>query len=81
MISSFATGVQIWDRAFRVNAFGGRRGSGEMAKRIRKRSPGKLKRNPLARVLAGAKYRPRVVKKAGLYTRRPKHRKPDENGA
>lgn len=51
-----------------------------MAKRIRKVPPRKLKRNPLARVLAGAKYRPRVVKKAGLYKRRAKHRKPDENG-
>ena len=59
---------------------GGRQQSGKMAKRIRKVAPRKLKRNPLARVLAGAKYRPRVVKKAGLYKRRAKHRKPDENG-
>ena len=65
-----------------------------MAKRIRKApskqgarsaagvtgKPKGLKRNPLARVLAGAKYRPRVVKKAGLYKRRAKHRKPEENG-
>jgi hypothetical protein len=52
-----------------------------MAKRIRKAVPGKLKRNPLARVLAGAKYRPRVVKKASLYKRRAKHRKAEENGS
>ncbi len=65
-----------------------------MAKRIRKSpatqvarsaagatgTPKRLKRNPLARVLAGAKYRPRVVKKAGLYKRRAKHRMPEENG-
>lgn len=48
-----------------------------MPKRLKKPVPKKIRRNPLARVLAGAKYRARVVKPVGLYKRRPKHRKPD----
>jgi hypothetical protein len=47
-----------------------------MARRVKKPARKKISRNPLARVLAGAKYRARVVKPVGLYTRRPKHRKP-----
>ena len=35
-----------------------------------------IRRNPLARVLAGGKFKPRVVKRADTYKRRPKHRKP-----
>jgi hypothetical protein len=45
------------------------------ARRKKLRAPPKIRRNPLARALAGAKYRPRVVKKADTYKRRPKHRK------
>jgi hypothetical protein len=41
--------------------------------------PKSLRRNPLARVLATGKFRNRVVKPAGLYKRRPKHRKPGED--
>ena len=46
-----------------------------MAKRLKRRAPKKIRRNPLARVLAGAKYRPRIVKAVVTYKRRPKHRK------
>lgn len=70
---------------------GGPCGSDEMARRIKRPAakqearsaagatgkPKKLRRNPLARVLATAKFRNRVVKPVGLYKRRPKHRKPD----
>ena len=51
-----------------------------MAKRLKRKAPKKLRRNPLARALAGATFRPRVVKAEGVYKRRPKHRKPAENG-
>jgi hypothetical protein len=37
------------------------------------RSLKKLRRNPVARGLADAKFRPRVVKAPGTYRRRPKH--------
>jgi len=39
-----------------------------------------VRRNPLARVLAGGKFGPRVVKRADTYKRRPKHRKPPDEG-
>jgi hypothetical protein len=32
----------------------------------------KLKRNPLAKALGSAKFRPRVVERTGLYKRRPR---------
>jgi hypothetical protein len=48
-----------------------------MARRLKKPVPKKVRRNPLARVLASGKFRNRVVKPVGLYKRRPKHRKPD----
>ncbi len=44
-----------------------------MARRPKLPKARKIKRNPLARVLATGKFRPRVVKRAGLYKRRPKH--------
>ena len=56
---------------------GGPCGSDEMARRLKKPVPKKIRRNPLARVLASGKFRNRVVKPVGLYKRRPKHRKPD----
>jgi hypothetical protein len=49
-----------------------------MARRLKKPIPKKIRRNPLARVLATGKFRNRVVKVAGLYKRRPKHPKPGE---
>jgi hypothetical protein len=48
-----------------------------MARRLKKPAPKKIRRNPLARVLASGKFRNRVVKPVGLYKRRPKHRKSD----
>jgi hypothetical protein len=47
-----------------------------MARRLKKPIPKKIRRNPLARVLATGKFRNRVVKPAGVYRRRPKHPKP-----
>jgi hypothetical protein len=47
-----------------------------MARRVKKPAARKLRRNPLARALAGGTFRPRVVKPVGLYKRRPKHKKP-----
>jgi hypothetical protein len=49
-----------------------------MAKKARPVRKKAVRRNPLARVLAGAKFRLRVVPKPGLYKRRPKHRKEGE---
>jgi hypothetical protein len=51
-----------------------------MTKRRKRPAARKIKRNPLARELAGGKYRARVVKRAGFYKRRPKHLKPDRAG-
>ena len=43
-------------------------------KKSRPKGPSKkLRRNPVARGLADAKFRPRVVKAPGEYRRRPKH--------
>jgi hypothetical protein len=39
----------------------------------------KLKRNPLAKALGSAKFRPRVVPKPGVYKRRPRTPKPVES--
>lgn len=41
-----------------------------MARKIRARKPKKIRRNPLARALGGARYRPRIVKPAKAYKRR-----------
>jgi hypothetical protein len=49
-----------------------------MARRLKKPVQKKIRRNPLARVLATGAFRNRVVKPVGLYKRRPKHRKPGE---
>ena len=62
-----------------VNARGDAGGSDQMARRLKTPVPKKIRRNPLARVLATGKFRNRVVKPAGLYKRRPKHRKPGED--
>ena len=61
-----------------VNARGDASGSDQMARRLKKPVPKKVRRNSLARVLATGKFRNRVVKPAGRYKRRPKHRKPGE---
>ena len=37
--------------------------------------PRKIVRNPYARVLSNALFRKRVVKRADIYRRRPKHRR------
>ena len=42
-------------------------------KQKKRKAPKKLKRNPVARMLASGKFASRVVKPFGLYKRRPKH--------
>ncbi len=39
----------------------------------------KLKRNPLAKALGSAKFRPRVVERTKVYKRRPRTVKPVES--
>lgn len=52
-----------------------------MAKKAKPIRVKAVRRNPLARVLAGGKFRPRIVPRPGLYKRRPKHRKIGEDEA
>jgi hypothetical protein len=40
----------------------------------------RTKRNPHARALGGGLFRSRIVKRRDEYRRRPKHKKPSENG-
>ncbi|HVY21281.1 MAG TPA: hypothetical protein VHA70_14535 [Bauldia sp.] len=44
-----------------------------MAKTPKRPKAVRIKRNPLAKALRTAKFRPRVVERPGTYKRRPKH--------
>jgi hypothetical protein len=46
-----------------------------MAKTPKRPKVVRIKRNPLAKALRSAKFRPRVVERSGLYKRREKHPK------
>ncbi len=50
-----------------------------MKKARRPASKKTTRRNPLARALATAKFRQRVVKDSGQYRRRPKHPPPADD--
>jgi hypothetical protein len=47
-----------------------------MARKVKKTVGRRLKRNPVARSLAGALFRPKVVPRPDQPKRRPKHKKP-----
>jgi hypothetical protein len=50
-----------------------------MARKARRPLGRRLRRNPVARALAGGKYAKRVVERKDRYKRRPTHRKPPES--
>jgi hypothetical protein len=63
----------------------GRARAGQRRKRRMSKTPKrpkvrKLKRNPLAKALGLAKFRPRVVERTGVYKRRPRMAKETDNG-
>ena len=50
-------------------------------KRVKQPQPRKIRRNPLAKALGEGIYRkPRVVERADVYKRRPRHKKPAATG-
>jgi hypothetical protein len=48
------------------------------AKTAKRPKAKKLRRNPIAKALGSGLFKPRVKPKPGLYKRRPKHRKPED---
>jgi hypothetical protein len=50
-----------------------------MARKAKRPLGRRLRRNPMARALAGGKYGSKVVPRKDRYKRRPKHKKPPES--